>query len=218
MQIPSEIIREKSVAQAAMEGLRHCTYVVIAVVLASCAEIPAEAIQEANRQVASEFLLGPEDIVEVTVWRNQDLSRTVNVRPDGMISLPLIGDVRASGLTAAQVGENISKRLTEYKENPSVSVSVKEINSYFIYVVGEVTRPGKYALKSYATVLQGISLAGGFTQYASRNRMAVLRWSVRKDSGNEHQVRIPVSYDDLISGKGKVGNFTLMSGDTIVVP
>jgi len=218
MQIPSEIIREKSVVQAAMEGLRHCTYVVIAVVLASCAEIPAEAIQEANRQVASEFLLGPEDIVEVTVWRNQDLSRTVNVRPDGMISLPLIGDVRASGLTAAQVGENISKRLTEYKENPSVSVSVKEINSYFIYVVGEVTRPGKYALKSYATVLQGISLAGGFTQYASRNRMAVLRWSVRKDSGTERQVRIPVSYDDLISGKGKVGNFTLMSGDTIVVP
>lgn len=218
MQMPSEIIREKSVVQAAMEGLRHCTYVVIAVVLASCAEIPAEAIQEANRQVASEFLLGPEDIVEVTVWRNQDLSRTVNVRPDGMISLPLIGDVRASGLTAAQVGENISKRLTEYKENPSVSVSVKEINSYFIYVVGEVTRPGKYALKSYATVLQGISLAGGFTQYASRNRMAVLRWSVRKDSGTERQVRIPVSYDDLISGKGKVGNFTLMSGDTIVVP
>jgi len=218
MQIPSEIIREKSVVQAAMEGLRHCTYVVIAVVLASCAEIPMEAIQEANRQVASEFLLGPEDIVEVTVWRNQDLSRTVNVRPDGMISLPLIGDVHASGLTAAQVGENISKRLTEYKENPSVSVSVKEINSYFIYVVGEVTRPGKYALKSYATVLQGISLAGGFTQYASRNRMAVLRWAVRKDSGNEHQVRIPVSYDDLISGKGKVGNFTLMSGDTIVVP
>ena len=218
MQIPSEIIREKSVVQAAMEGLRHCTYVVIAVVLASCAEIPAEAIQEANRQVASEFLLGPEDIVEVTVWRNQDLSRTVNVRPDGMISLPLIGDVRASGLTAAQVGENISKRLTEYKENPSVSVSVKEINSYYIYVVGEVIHPGKFALKSYATVLQGISLAGGFTQYASRNRMAVLRWSVRKDSGTERQVRIPVSYDDLISGKGKVGNFTLMSGDTIVVP
>jgi len=188
-------------------------------VLVSCAEIPpADVIQEANRQVANEFLLGPEDVVEVTVWRNQDLSRTITVRPDGMISLPLIGDVQASGLTAAQVGEKISKRLTEYKENPSVSVSVKEINSYYIYVVGEVIHPGKFALKSYATVLQGISLAGGFTQYASRNRMAVLRWSVRKDSGNERQVRIPVGYDDLISGKGKVGNFTLMSGDTIVVP
>lgn len=218
MQIPSEIIREKSVVQVVTEGLKNCIYVVFALVLASCAEIPAEAIQEANRQIANEFLLGPEDIVEVTVWRNQDLSRIVVVRPDGMISLPLIGDVQASGFTAAQVGERISKRLTEYKENPSVSVSVKEINSYYVYVVGEVTRPGKYPLKSYATVLQGISLAGGFTQYASRNRMAVLRWSARKGSGNEHQVRIPVSYDDLISGRGKVGNFTLMSGDTIVVP
>jgi len=200
--------------------LQYCAYsLVIALALVSCAEIPpSDIIQEANRQVANEFLLGPEDVVEVTVWRNQDLSRTITVRPDGMISLPLIGDVQASGLTAAQVGEKISKRLTEYKENPSVSVSVKEINSYYIYVVGEVIHPGKFALKSYATVLQGISLAGGFTQYASRNRMAVLRWAVRKDSGNERQVRIPVSYDDLISGKGKVGNFTLMSGDTIVVP
>lgn len=189
------------------------------IALASCAEIPpADVIQEANRQVASEFLLGPEDVVEVAIWRNQDLSRIVTVRPDGMISLPLIGDVQASGLTAAQVGEKISKRLTEYKENPAVSVSVKEINSYYIYVVGEVTRPGKFALKSYATVLQGISLAGGFTQYASKNRMAVLRWSASKSSGSERQVRIPVSYDDLISGKGRVGNFTLMSGDTIVVP
>ncbi len=177
----------------------------------------AEVLEELNRPHPKDFLLGPEDVVEVTVWRNQDLSRTVNVRPDGMISLPLIGDIQASGLTAAQVSEKISKRLTEYKENPSVSVSVKEINSYHIYVVGEVTRPGKYPLKSYATVLQGISLAGGFTQYASKNRMAVVR-SVRNGTGNERQIRIPVSYDDLVSGRGAVGNFRLMSGDTIVVP
>ncbi len=210
----------KSASRLARRGLRYCIYsLVTAVALVSCAEIPpSDVIQEASRQVANEFLLGPEDVVEVTVWRNQDLSRTITVRPDGMISLPLIGDVQASGLTAAQVGEKISKRLTEYKENPAVSVSVKEINSYYIYVVGEVTRPGKYALKSYATVLQGISLAGGFTQYASRNRMAVLRWSASKGSSSERQVRIPVSYDDLISGKGRVGNFTLVSGDTIVVP
>lgn len=220
MQILWDCPQIKSIGRLVKRGLRCWAYsLVTAAALVSCAEIPpAEVIQEANRQVANEFLLGPEDVVEVTVWRNQDLSRIVIVRPDGMISLPLIGDVQSSGLTAAQVGEKISKRLTEYKENPAVSVSVKEINSYYIYVVGEVTRPGKYALKSYATVLQGISLAGGFTQYASRNRMAVLRWSASKGSGSERQVRIPVSYDDLISGKGRVGNFTLMSGDTIVVP
>jgi polysaccharide export outer membrane protein len=184
---------------------------------AACAEIPREVLEEANRPFSKDFLLGPEDVVEVTVWRNQDLSRSTVVRPDGMISLPLIGDVQASGLTASQVSERISKRLSEYKENPSVSVSVKEINSYVIYVVGEVTRPGKYPLKSYATVLQGISLAGGFTQYASKNRMAVMR-SVREIVGNERQMRIPVRYDDLVMGKGEVGNFRLLSGDTIVVP
>ncbi len=183
----------------------------------ACTQISREVVEEANRPLPKDFLLGPEDVVEVTVWRNQDLSRTVVVRPDGMISLPLIGDVQASGFTAAQVSEKISKRLTEYKENPSVSVSVKEINSYYIYVVGEVTRPGKYPLKSYATVLQGISLAGGFTQYASKNSMAVMR-SVREGSGGERQLRIPVRYDDLVMGRGEVGNFRLSSGDTIVVP
>lgn len=184
----------------------------------SCGNIiPREVIQEANRPLAKDFFLGPEDVVEVNVWRNQDLSRTVVVRPDGMISLPLIGDVQASGFTSAQVGEKISKRLGEFKENPSVSVSVKEINSYVVYVVGEVVHPGKFQLKSYLTVLQGVSLAGGFTQYASKNKMAVVR-SVRSGNGEEHQVRIPVRYDDLVMGKGEVGNFILLSGDTIVVP
>ncbi len=182
-----------------------------------CTSLPKEIVEEANRPASKEFLLGPEDVVEVTVWRNQDLSRTTVVRPDGMISLPLIGDVKASGLTASQVAERIAKRLTEFKENPSVSVSVKEVNSYFIYVLGEVTKPGKYPLKSYANVLQGVSLAGGFTPFASKNKMAVVR-TIRNGNGEEHQIRIPVQYDELISGRGEISNFTLMSGDTIVVP
>lgn len=182
-----------------------------------CTSLPKEVVEEISRAASKEFLLGPEDVLEVTVWRNQDLSRTTVVRPDGMISLPLIGDVRASGLTASQVAEKIAKRLTEFKENPSVSVSVKEVNSYVIYVMGEVTKPGKYQLKSYATVLQGISLAGGFTPFASKNKMIVVR-SVRNGNGEERQVRIPAGYDDLVSGKSQTGNFTLISGDTIVVP
>lgn len=186
------------------------------VVTLGCAELPKEVLDEVNRPTTRDFLLGPEDVIEVTVWRNQDLSRVAIVRPDGMISLPLIGDVRAVGLTASQVADKIAKRLTEFKENPAVSVSVKEVNSYFIYVMGEVVKPGKYPLKSYATVLQGVSLAGGFTPFASRSKMAVVRM-LRDGSGQEHQIRIPVSYDDLTSGKGQIGNFSLMSGDTIVV-
>lgn len=182
-----------------------------------CATVSREALDEAARPVSKEFLLGPEDVLEVTVWRNQDLSRTVVVRPDGKISLPLIGDVQASGLSAAQVAAKIAARLTEFKENPNVSVSIKEVNSYFIYVLGEVLKPGKYPIKSYATVLQGVSLAGGFTLYASKNKMQVIRTLTNGD-GNENQLRIPVPYNELVSGKGEIENFVLKSGDTIVVP
>jgi polysaccharide export outer membrane protein len=182
-----------------------------------CAPVSKEALDEAAKPVSKEFLLGPEDVLEVTVWRNQDLSRTVVVRPDGKISLPLIGDVQASGLNSSQVAAKIAQRLTEFKENPNVSVSLKEVNSYFIYVLGEVLKPGKYPLKSYATVLQGVSMAGGFTPFASKNRMQVIRTHANED-GKENQIRIPVPYNELVSGKGEIENFILKSGDTIVVP
>jgi len=179
--------------------------------------VSKEALDESTKPVSKEFLLGPEDVLEVTVWRNQDLSRTVVVRPDGKISLPLIGDVQASGLNSSQVAAKIAARLTEFKENPNVSVSLKEVNSYFIFVLGEVLKPGKYPLKSYATVLQGVSMAGGFTIYASKNRMQVIRTHTN-DDGKENQIRIPVPYNQLVSGKGEIENFVLKSGDTIVVP
>lgn len=179
--------------------------------------VSKEVLDEAAKPVSKEFLLGPEDVLEVTVWRNQDLSRTVVVRPDGKISLPLIGDIQASGLNASQVAAKIAVRLTEFKENPNVSVSLKEVNSYFIYVLGEVLKPGKYPLKSYATVLQGVSMAGGFTPYASKNRMQVIRTHMNEE-GKENQMRIPVPYNELISGKGEIENFIMKSGDTIVVP
>lgn len=198
-------------------GRYLCILAVALLAPIGCADLPREVLDEANRPAAKEFLLGPEDVVEVTVWRNQDLSRTTVVRPDGMISLPLIGDVHVSGLSAAQVADRIAKRLTEFKESPSVSVNLKEVNSYFIYVMGEVTKPGKYPLKSYATVLQGVSLAGGFTPFASRNSMAVVR-TIRNGKGEELHIRIPSGFDDLVKGKGPISNFTLMSGDTIVVP
>ena len=182
-----------------------------------CASVSRDALDEAAKPVSKEFLLGPEDVVEVTVWRNQDLSRTVVVRPDGKISLPLIGDVQASGLNSSQVAAKIAVRLAEFKENPNVSVSLKEVNSYFIFVLGEVLKPGKYPLKSYATVLQGVSMAGGFTPFASKNRMQVIRTHENGD-GRENQIRIPVPYNELVSGKGEIENFILKSGDTIVVP
>ena len=135
----------------------------------------------------------------------------------GRISLPLIGDIQASGLNASQVAAKIAAKLAEFKENPNVSVSLKEVNSYFIFVLGEVQRPGKYPLKSYVTVLQGVSMAGGFLPFASPSQMQVIR-NRTSENGKESQLRIPVPYNDLVAGKGGIGNFILKSGDTIVVP
>ena len=165
----------------------------------------------------SEFLLGPEDVLNVTIWKNQDLSREVVVRPDGMISMPLVGDIQATGLTANLLAKRIAERLTEYLASPIVFVQVKDVNSYFIYVMGEVAKPGKYSLKSYANVMQGISLAGGFTPYAKKNKIKVLRVSADGQNG-KHQVEIPVQYDEILKGNAVPGNFFLRIGDVIVVP
>ncbi|RMH37856.1 MAG: hypothetical protein D6690_01745 [Nitrospirae bacterium] len=163
------------------------------------------------------FLLGPEDVLDIVVWRNPDLSRQVVIRPDGKISLPLIGDVQASGLTADQLAKNIAEKYRQYKENPVVSVGVLEVNSYYVFVVGEVNTPGKLQLKSYTTVLQALALAGGFTQFASRNDIQVIRHMVDGD-GKTKELRIPLRYKDLISEDGAQYNLVLRRGDTIVVP
>lgn len=164
------------------------------------------------------FRLGAEDVIDVVVWRNPDLTRTdLVIRPDGKVSLPLIGDVQADGLTADQLAKNVTERYREYKENPAVSVSVKAVNSYKVYVLGEVKTPGKYPLQSYATVLQAISLAGGFTQFASENAIQVVR-RIKTEDGKSQEIRIPVNYDSLLSETGAEYNFILRSGDTIVVP
>lgn len=163
------------------------------------------------------FVLGPEDVIEVVVWKTPELSRQVVIRPDGKISLALIGDVVASGLTAEQLAKTIAEKYKAVKENPSVSVNVIEVNSYYVFLVGEVIKPGKLQLKSYTTILQAISLAEGFTQFASRNSIMVVR-TTRDEDGKHKEIRIPLRYSDLISEEGAVYNLTLKSGDTVVVP
>ncbi len=165
----------------------------------------------------TEFLIGPEDVLVVTVWRNQELSKEVIVRPDGKISLPLLGDIVAAGMTAQALSKQVADALAEFMSTPNVSVQVKEINSYHVFVVGEVARPGKIVLKSFTSVMQGISHAGGFTPFASRNNIHVLR-SVKNAQGETKQVMIPVPYQDIMSGKNLEANFILKAGDVIAVP
>lgn len=164
--------------------------------------------------VTENYIIGPEDVLEITVWRNVDLSKVVTVRPDGKVSLPLIGDVEAVGRSAGQLAELIAARLKEYKENPQVSIVVQQVNSYSIYVMGEIARPGKFPLKSKTTLLQAITLAGGFTANAARNKLVVFRFG---DKGQK-DIKIKASYDDIILRDGSPQNIELKPGDTIVVP
>ena len=164
--------------------------------------------------VTQDYFLGPEDVLEITVWKNADLSKQVTVRPDGRISLPLIGDITAVGKTAAQLSSDISAKLKEYKENPSVSILVKEVNSYVIYVLGEVLKPGKYPLKSKTTLLQAITIASGLTPNAARNKIVVFRFT--KDGGG--RIKMKASYDDIVLRDGTTQDVELKPGDQIVVP
>lgn len=173
-----------------------------------------EKVEKPSLIVTSDYFIGPEDVLDITVWRNADLSKQVTVRPDGRISLPLIGDITAVGKTAAQLSEDISAKLKEYKENPQVSIVVKEVNSYAIYVLGEVVKPGKYPLKSKTTLLQAITIASGFTPTAARNKIVVFRFA--KDGGG--QIKMKASYDDIVLRDGSNQNFELKPGDQLVVP
>lgn len=173
--------------------------------------------QEREYESPSEFLLGPEDVLEIAVWKNQDLTKTTAIRPDGLISMPIVGDIQAAGLSANELAQRIAERLRQFVQNPAVSVNVKELNSYSVYVMGEVAKPGKFQLKSYVTVLQAISMAGGFTEYAKKNKLQVVRI---KPNGNHklQESHIPIRYEELVAGKSESGNIILLSGDTVVVP
>ena len=176
--------------------------------------LPESSQEKSSLTVTADYIIGPEDVLDITVWKNADLSKTVQVRPDGRISLPLIGDVPAVSRTSAQLTDEIARRLKAYMENPTVSIVVKEVNSYSIYVLGEVTKPGKYPLKSKTTLLQAITLASGFTPVASRNKIVVFRFG--KDG--EPLTKIKASYDDIVLRDGTNQNIELKPGDTIVVP
>jgi polysaccharide export outer membrane protein len=166
-----------------------------------------------DQTIPQDYLIGPEDVVEIMVWKNADLSRVVNVRPDGKISLPLIGDLQAAGLTAVQLGDEITEKLkTYYKESPDVSVIVQQINSYAIYMLGEVRGPGRYVVKTGTTFLQAITLAGGFTEFAATNRIVVRR----RGSEDGQETSMGIRYRDVIVGKQS--NILLKPGDTIIIP
>jgi polysaccharide export outer membrane protein len=157
-----------------------------------------------------EYHIGPQDVVQIDVWKEPEITRTIPVRPDGKISLPLLNDVQAAGLTAMQLAGSIREGLTKYLNNPQVTVIVSQINSRRVFVTGEVAKSGALPLLPGMTVLQALSSAGGFTQFAREKGIYILR------NENGKQVKLPYNYKDVL--KGQKEDILLQSGDVIVVP
>ncbi len=198
------------------------------VIAAEPADAQAPAVEASERHTPRSaapeaYRIGPEDMLHISVWKNEAITRTVPVRPDGKISLPLLNDVQAAGLTPLELRDTLTQKLAEYIPQPEVSVIVSEVRSFKVSVIGEVTRPARYELKSWTTVLDALALAGGFTQFAARSRIVILR----PDGNTVH--RIPFNYNKVIANEGLLdkimsaggdpqGNLYLQNGDIVLVP
>jgi polysaccharide biosynthesis/export protein len=179
---------------------------------------PSRAQEKADKNpppaatVDPSYVIGGQDVLDISVWKEAELTRVVPVRPDGKISLPLLNDVQAAGLTPTQLAAQITESLKKFVTNPQVTVIVTAINSQRIYILGEVNRAGAYPLLPNMTVLQGLSSAGGFTLFANLKKIYMFRME------NGKQVKYPFNYKDVINGKAPDENVVLKAGDTIVVP
>lgn len=186
-------------------------------------EIPAQAAQsnaETPAQTAApkaatqdpNYVIGPQDVLDISVWKEPELTRELPVRPDGKISIPLLSDVQAAGLTPTQLAAKVSTDLKKFVTNPQVTVIVTQINSQRVYILGEVGRAGAYPLLPQMTVLQALSSAGGLTLFANSKKIYVLR------QVNGKSEKYAFNYREVLGGKRTDENIELKAGDTIVVP
>jgi polysaccharide export outer membrane protein len=162
--------------------------------------------------VPADYVIGAEDILSIVFWRNQEMSAEVAVRPDGRISLPLINEVQAAGLTPEALRTTLTDAATKFMEAPTVTVVVKQINSRKVSITGMVTKPGQYQIGTSATVIQLIAMAGGLLEYADAEQISVIR------SENGQPRRYRVNYKDVAKGKNLRQNIELKVGDTVIVP
>lgn len=179
------------------------------------ADANAPAAQTAPKKPATDdpnYVIGPQDVLDISVWKEPELTRPVPVRPDGKISMPLLNDVQAAGKTPLQLAADITTGLKKFVTDPQVTIIVTTINSQRVFILGEVNRAGAYPLLPNMTVLQALSSAGGFTIYANLKKIYVLRVEDGK------QVKHPFNYKDVLAGKAADQNIFVKAGDTIVVP
>jgi polysaccharide biosynthesis/export protein len=182
------------------------------ILFASLATVIADSPVINQVATGGEYEIGPEDLLDISVWKEKDLQKEVLVRPDGWITFPLVGNIQAKGKTALQLQEEITQWLKQYIPNPVVSVSIKKIAGYKLFIMGRVNKPGVYVVGRYIDVLQALSLAGGLTPFAEEGNIKI----VRKENGKETILRF--NYADVKKGRRLEQNITLQSGDVIIVP
>lgn len=212
MYIYNDFISHYRPAFTALSRVRS-TLTIVALILA-CALILYSVSDAAlaAKSDGGDYEIGPEDVLDISVWREKDLQREVLVRPDGWLTFPLVGNVEAAGKTPQQLENEMRQRLRKYIPDPVVTVTVKKIQGLKVFVMGRVGKPGEYMVGRYVDVLQALTLAGGLTPFAKEDQIKV----VRKQSGKE--VVIPFDYSEVKKGKRLEQNITLRSGDVIVVP
>ena len=158
-----------------------------------------------------DYRIGKSDVLEINVWKEEGLTRTMSVRKDGKITLPLVDDVQAAGRTPMELKKVITREMSQYVESPSVTVIVQDQTSQQFYVIGEIAGTGAYPLTKDMTIIQGIALAGGFTEWADKDDILLLR---NKDGERQ---RMHIDYHEIVSGEGKEQNIMLQADDTIIV-
>jgi polysaccharide biosynthesis/export protein len=173
---------------------------------------PATAPVPSGVEIPAGYVVGPEDVLSIVVWREKDLSTDVVVRPDGRITLPLINDVMAQGLTPDQLRDQLKAQFEKFVQDPSVSVVVKQINSRKVFITGMVGKPGAFPLTSTMTVLQLISMAGGLNEFARSKEIVVMR----TENGTPRALKF--NYEDVRKGRKLSQNIELQPGDTVLVP
>jgi polysaccharide export outer membrane protein len=182
-------------------------------VLCAQSAAPAHDVDaSAGKPHDDSFVIGNDDVLAINVWKEPDISRSIPVRSDGKISLPLVGEVQAAGLTPLKLEKDIASKLKNFISEPEVTVMVQQVNSQKFNILGQVVKPGSYVIANSPTVLDAIALAGGFRDFAKKKSIYVLR------QGSSGESRILFNYKDVSQGKNMAQNVKLQPGDTIIVP
>jgi polysaccharide biosynthesis/export protein len=194
---------------------RSLLMVLLAVPLgcSSTAHIDPAAYAQAYDPRKHPYVIGVSDVIQIDVWKNPNLSTEAPVRPDGTITMPLVGELRAAGKTTGQLKDEITRYISGYVKNTVVTVAVKEVNSYRFTVTGNVEASGMFSARSYVTISEAIALAGGPNRYASSDEVVIMR------QGSDGRIRrIPIDYDAILSGKRPEQDIVVLRGDNVHVP